>query len=89
MTRRIPLDHLTSDQYDQLCERLERAETEADAWAAAESADAAAGSYAMCAEQAEARLRFERRIDRLGAWLCRTRPGTHVAEWLWRACRMW
>lgn len=28
-------------------------------------------------------------IDGLAAWLCRTRRGTYVAEWIWRACRMW
>lgn len=56
MTARIKLDDLTSDQYDELCDRLERAEAELNTWAENESADAAAGSYAGRAEQAEADL---------------------------------
>lgn len=35
------------------------------------------------------RLRSAHHVDSLCAWLCRTRPGSHVAEWVWRACRMW
>lgn len=53
MTDRIPLDHLTSDQYDQLHAELEHARAEANRWAENESADAAAGSYARRAEEAE------------------------------------
>jgi hypothetical protein len=57
MTQRIPLDHLTSDQLDQLYEQLDHAETELRRYTEAESADAAAGSYAGRAEQAEAVIR--------------------------------
>lgn len=57
MTDRIRLDDLTSDQLDQLYDRLDAAEAEARAWAAAESADAAAGSYAGRVEELQATLR--------------------------------
>jgi hypothetical protein len=56
MTDRIPLDHLTSNQYDQLCDELDRAEAELRRYTEAESADAAAGSYAGRAETAEAAI---------------------------------
>jgi hypothetical protein len=36
-----------------------------------------------------ARLRAERSVDGVCGWLCRYRRGTYVAEFLWRACRMW
>ncbi|MGJ5831389.1 hypothetical protein [Streptomyces ossamyceticus] len=32
MTHRIPLDHLTSDQYDRLCDQLDRVRALADRW---------------------------------------------------------
>lgn len=35
-----------------------------------------------------ARLAVQRRIDRLGAWLC-GHGHSQAAELLWRACRMW
>lgn len=54
MIIRKSLDDMTSDDLDQLYADLDRAETEAREWAEAESADAAAGSYAHRAEQAEA-----------------------------------
>jgi hypothetical protein len=53
---RLKPDELTSDDLDQLHDRLDRAEHELQQWAAAESADAAAGSYALRAEQAEAAI---------------------------------
>lgn len=56
MTDRIRLDDLTSDQYDQLCDELDQARAELQQHAEHESADAAAGSYAERAEQAEAAL---------------------------------
>jgi hypothetical protein len=61
VTQRVPLDHLTSDQYDQLCDELDRARAELQWHAEHESADAAAGSYAGRAEAAEAA------VDRLRA----------------------
>ena len=53
MTDRISLDNLTSDQLDQLYADLDQAETDLARYAEAESADAAAGSYALRAEGAE------------------------------------
>jgi hypothetical protein len=56
VTDRIKLDDLTSDQLDALYERLEQAEYTARCYAEADSANAAAGSYAGRAEQAEAAI---------------------------------
>ena len=74
MTQRIPLDHLTSDQLDQLYQRLDHAETELRRYTEAESADAAAGSYAGRAEQAEAAIDRVRalhtRVLRMEALVC-------------------
>ena len=56
MTERIPLDNLTSDQLDQLYDDLDQAEANLARYAEAESADAAAGSYALRAERVEAQL---------------------------------
>jgi hypothetical protein len=53
VTSRKSLDDMTSDDLDQLYADLDRAETEAHQWAEADSADAAAGSYALRAERAE------------------------------------
>ena len=59
MTDRIPLDHLTSDQYDALCEQLEAAEaTEAQRQLdTAREAFASATTRAAHAEAALARVR--------------------------------
>lgn len=56
MTGRLPLAQHTKASLDALYERAERAEQEAAEWAAVESADAAAGSYALRAEGVEAQL---------------------------------
>ncbi len=56
MTDRIPLAQHTKASLDQLYEDLGRAEAELRRYAEADSADAAAGSYALRAERVEARL---------------------------------
>lgn len=53
MTDRLPLAQHTKASLDALYERAERAEQEASGYAEADSADAAAGSYAHRAEDAE------------------------------------
>jgi endonuclease III-like uncharacterized protein len=53
MTIRKTLDQMNSDDLDQLYADLDRAHTELRWWAEADSADAAAGSYALRAERAE------------------------------------
>jgi hypothetical protein len=81
VTDRIPLDHLTSDQYDQLCDELDRARAELQRHAEHESADAAAGSYAGRAEAAEAATnRIRALADR---WAKAGPPplGTPIARW--------
>lgn len=35
-----------------------------------------------------ARLRAAHSVDSVCGWLCRSRRGSYVAEWVWRACRM-
>jgi hypothetical protein len=54
MNDRLTVDTINDAQLDALYERLDRAEEEARQYAAADSADAAAGSYALRAETAEA-----------------------------------
>lgn len=56
MTERTPLAQHTKASLDQLYEDLGRAEAELRRYAEADSADAAAGSYALRAERVEARL---------------------------------
>lgn len=56
MTDRIPLAQHTKASLDQLYEDLGRAEAELRRYAEADSADAAAGSYALRAEGVEAQL---------------------------------
>lgn len=56
MTDRHTVDSINSDQLDELYDDLARARQELADRGAAESADAAAGSYAGRAEEAEARL---------------------------------
>jgi hypothetical protein len=34
------------------------------------------------------RLRTEHAVNGVCGWLCRSRRGSYVAEWVWRACRM-
>lgn len=81
MTERIPLDDMTSDQLDQLYDDLDRAEEECRRYAEAESADAAAGSYAGRAE------RVEETITRVAGlyeqWVKAGPPplGTPTARW--------
>lgn len=35
------------------------------------------------------RLQATHSVDSVCGWLCRSRRGSYVAEWVWRACRMW
>lgn len=65
MTDRIPLGDLTPDALDALYDRLEQAVEHAAALDEADSAAAAAGSYAGRAEQAEAALARVRELHRL------------------------
>jgi hypothetical protein len=64
MTDRLSLDDMTSDQLDELYDELDRARQELQQHAEADSADAAAGSYAGRAEHAEAQLAHVRRLHR-------------------------
>jgi hypothetical protein len=65
----------------QLRQRLQLADTELQQWAATESADAAAGSYAGRAETAEAVVERVRHLN--GRWLAAGPPplGTPMARW--------
>ena len=67
VTDRKTLDDMNSNDLDQLYADLDRARTEARHYAEAESADAAAGSYAHRAERVEAEC--ERLRARLGSAL--------------------
>jgi chromosome segregation ATPase len=82
VTDRIPLDHLTSDQYDALYERLDQAEAERDelrdeiATAGAKLADMAKSrnEWQWRAGDAERRVRVQReRADRAEAAVDRVR----------------
>ena len=64
MTDRRTVDTINDDQLSQLYDELDRARQELQQHAEADSADAAAGSYAGRAEGAEARLAHVRRLHR-------------------------
>ena len=81
MTDRIPLAQHTKASLDQLYEDLGRAEAELRRYAEADSADAAAGSYALRAERVEARLA---RVTALCEQWVKAGPpplGVSVARW--------
>lgn len=74
---RLTVDTITSDQLDALYDQLERAETDLNAFHEADSADAAAGSYAGRAEQAEAELM---RLRTESPWLRATAEDLAAAQ---------
>jgi hypothetical protein len=84
MTERHSASTITDAQLDEMYARiadLERAEAELRQYSEAESADAAAGSYALRAEQAEADMR---RVTTLyDRWVQAGPPplGTLIARW--------